>query len=581
MKHLMTVFALFFVLPLSAQVAVVRGLDGTVWMNEDGAGFNPSGVTGAIEGSPDACAGGDVLVVGARRSDRAVWFASRIGGRWTSGWQSLGGEVTSDPSLTCQRDGTARVFVRGSDGAVWTRTTRPNDSWRSIGGVIDGAPDAAAGPGGRIDVVARGTDGMVWHNVYAGDDWLGWTSLNVPTATAPAVASPAQERVVVVTTLANGAVQSGTLTHDRTLTVAPLSGGIVHGAPDASSAGDGRMIVVARGTDDGVWMASHDGTSWGDWAPLGGQINADPGSTVKPAGGGPTQRTADCSFRTDQTAWGRQNPSDPDTRTGRRWNDTVSCVERGARFPFHLGDLEANEAFGIGQWRHAAAGPSGQQTWGYDIGAYRLASEADGNGNYQWRETRTSSRARNTDYMIYGQRVYAMTSGKVVKCWRNAPENENPPAKHPMRVAKRIPGSGNFVVIEEDDGDRVWYAHAQPGSIPEQLCPINYTLLDQPNNEDWLAAQENQADVPAAQQVRVNAGDFLFLAGNSGESTAPHLHIHKQRGNAAAPQPVAFGFADGVYIRGSASAVPYPEIVWIRLNDEPFPPGWSVLKPSR
>jgi hypothetical protein len=577
MKHF-ALMLMLFALPLSAQVVAVRGLDGAVWLSEDGADFAPARPTGAIEGNPDACMGGNVLMIAARRSDGAIWVAARTSGDW-SAWRSLGGEVRSEPSLACLRDGTAHVFVRGTDDAVWTRTTRPTDDWRSLGGVIDGAPDAAAGAGGRIDVVARGTDGMVWHNVFSASEWLGWTSLRVPTSTSPAVASLAAERVVVVTTAADGAVQSGTLTNDRTLTVTPLDGGVVRGSPDASSTGDGRMVVDGRGTDDAAWMTTFDGTSWQGWTSLGGSFRSDVGVAAKSASAATPVFGADCSLRTDQTTWGRQNPTKPGGT--QRWNDTVSCVDRGARFPFHAADLEANEAFAIHQWRHEPASPTAQQLWGYDIGAYRLASAPDANGNYAWRETRGSSRARNEDFMIYGQRVYAMTSGKVVKCWRNAPENERPDTLHPMRVAKRIAGSGNFIVIEEDDGDRIWYAHAQPGSIPEQLCPIGYTLFDQPNNEDWLAAQENQADVPAHLQVRVNAGDFLFLAGNSGESTGPHLHIHKQRGRAAAPQPVAMGFADGVYIRGATSQVPYNDIVWIRLNDEPFPPGWSVLKPAR
>jgi hypothetical protein len=569
--------AMLIALPSSAQVVVVRGLDGAVWMNEDGAGFGPVRLPAAVEGNPDVCTGGDVLTIAARRSDGAIWIAVRTAGTWTA-WRSLGGDVRSDPSLACLRDGTAHVFVRGTDDAVWTRTTRPSDNWRSIGAVIDGAPDAAAGAGGRIDVVARGTDGMVWHNVFSASEWLGWTSLRVPTSASPAVASLAAERVVVVTTAADGAVQTGTLTNDRTLTVTPLDGGVVRGSPDASSTGDGRMVVVGRGTDDAAWMATFDGTAWRGWTSLGGAFRGDVGVAAK-SSSTTTVAAADCGLRTDQTTWGRQNPTQPGGT--RRWNDIVSCVDRGARFPFHVADLEANEAFAVHQWRHEPASPSGQQTWGYDISGWRLASEPDASGNYTWRETRTSSAARNEDFMIYGQRVYAMTSGKIVKCWRNAPENERPRSLHPMRVAKRIAGSGNFVVIEEDDGDRVWYAHAQTGSIPEQLCPINYTLFDQPNNEDWLAAQENQADVPANLQVRVNAGDFLFLAGNSGESTGPHLHVHKQRGRAAAPQPVAMGFVDGVYVRGATSPVPYDEIVWIRLNDEPFPPGWSVLKPTR
>jgi hypothetical protein len=51
--------------------------------------------------------------------DNALWHKAWTGTGWT-GWQSLGGTWTSDPSAVCE-PGTTTVdlFVRGTDNAIW------------------------------------------------------------------------------------------------------------------------------------------------------------------------------------------------------------------------------------------------------------------------------------------------------------------------------------------------------------------------------------------------------------------------------------------------------------------------------
>jgi hypothetical protein len=39
------------------------------------------------------------------------------------------------------------------------------------------------------------------------------------------------------------------------------------------------------GTDGQLWRKGYNGTSWGNWQPLGGQWNADPGATCDSATG--------------------------------------------------------------------------------------------------------------------------------------------------------------------------------------------------------------------------------------------------------------------------------------------------------
>ncbi|MEY2402792.1 MAG: hypothetical protein QOD38_343, partial [Acidimicrobiaceae bacterium] len=54
-------------------------------------------------------------------------------------------------------------------------------------------------------------------------------------------------------------------------TVTPL-GGQVLGAPDLATWGSGRVDLVARGTDNAVWLRTFNGSTWGNWINLGGVV---------------------------------------------------------------------------------------------------------------------------------------------------------------------------------------------------------------------------------------------------------------------------------------------------------------------
>lgn len=100
------------------------------------------------------------------------------------------------------------------------------------------------------------------------------------------------------------------------------------------------------------------------------------------------------------------------------------------------------------------------------------------------------------NYTIFGKEVLAVADGTVVASRNDLPEQV------PGALPKNLPldqADGNFVVLDIG-GAYVLYAHMQPGSVT----------------------------VTAG--ARVKRGDLLGRVGNTGNSQAPHLHLHVMDG---------------------------------------------------
>lgn len=249
--------------------------------------------------------------------------------------------------------------------------------------------------------------------------------------------------------------------------------------------------------------------------------------------------------------------------------------------PFWADDLAPGRRNYVGKAIHSS---SGSQKWGYDIGQMEYDSDSE-----TWSEVKSSidwNAPENSDFYVYGQPVYAMGPGRVIRCWRNAPENPRPFSSalgddfdepfaerdwlHPQWRAKRMSGGGNHLLVEEADGDWILYAHAQPGTIPSSLCPHDQTLYSAPDNDA-------EADVPAAQQATLQAGQLLFKIGNSGNSSAPHLHVHQQDEDA---DPVQFRFRRGLsteITNGNQADIDD----WTSFRSQPIPSGPVLVWPPR
>lgn len=107
---------------------------------------------------------------------------------------------------------------------------------------------------------------------------------------------------------------------------------------------------------------------------------------------------------------------------------------------------------------------------------------------------------QNENWVVFGDPVYSVSSGRVVETLNTMPEN-TPPV--PATNLTPTTALGNHVIVALGDGRFALYAHLQPNSVTVE-----------------------EGD-------RVRVGQRLGRVGNTGSSTAPHLHFHMTDGPSA------------------------------------------------
>jgi hypothetical protein len=182
-------------------------------------------------------------------------------------------------------------------------------------------------------------------------------------------------------------------------------------------------------------------------------------------------------------------------------------------FPLHANDLNPGERVLTGV--HGTGG--GPQTGAKDLRIVRWVAD----NNWPNLKAGATDQSVNSNYLVYGRPVYAMADGVVIGCWRNAPQNSG----HNQRpeVGTKILLQGNHLWIQQNDGTIALYAHAITGDIPESLCPNNNVFLTGTalGGPFWT-----QPEATVTNGATVKAGQLLYHAGNSGNSSEPHLHVH-------------------------------------------------------
>jgi hypothetical protein len=240
----------------------------------------------------------------------------------------------------------------------------------------------------------------------------------------------------------------------------------------------------------------------------------------------------------------------------------MSAAAQTVEFPIHANDLKPGER--IVTTIHATGG--GPQTGAKDLRILRWVAD----NNWPNLKEGQTDESVNSNYLVYGRPVYAMASGTVVGCWRNAPENAGH-TKRPEIATGKILLQGNHLWIKQADGNIALYAHAPTGGIPESLCPNNAVFL---TGKALGGPIWTQPEATVANGAHVTAGQLLFHVGNSGNSSEPHLHVHLvNSSNTWQPMKFARGqttpFNNGASLNGP----------WTRLEGKALPMATILVWP--
>ena len=124
------------------------------------------------------------------------------------------------------------------------------------------------------------------------------------------------------------------------------------------------------------------------------------------------------------------------------------------------------------------------QRYAYDMGIVRDRTDRTGDGT------------RNEDYFTFGARLNAPGDGKIIALENNINDNY-------------IPGKVN-------------------SDIDDKTIAGNYILIDHLNGEYSMLAHFKKGSIIVAVGDIVSKGQEIGKAGNSGNSSGPHLHYHLQ-----------------------------------------------------
>lgn len=274
-----------------------RGSDQAIWYrrgNRDAWDADWESLGGEFESQPAAVAVGnnraDVFAVWTDGSVRSKTFQ---GDKWTSSWKNLEGSSINPPAVCSWGPDNIEVFATSESGGLMHRRfngtdwdPKLSDGWQSWGGFTSAAASAVCPGANRIDVVSYGGLQGSLHDVgwihYVDGSWRGWEGNSKPGGDVGYRGDPTLVVVDDETTAVVGVGSDKQMYYTEWSTTANYSktqalGGSFESAPHVLTAADGRIDVLAVGTDDTLMHKARVGGTWAtDWEALGGYFNSVP-----------------------------------------------------------------------------------------------------------------------------------------------------------------------------------------------------------------------------------------------------------------------------------------------------------------
>jgi hypothetical protein len=190
------------------------------------SGWRP--LPGLTPSKPTLVSSDHGLVMVVRDISNGIWVYKISTGEWIS----LPGLTVDSPAATAIRD-ILHIVVRGIDGSsLWHGTLNLTSNifsgWIPLDGLSDATPDLTNN-GTHVILVVKATGGDIWMNSYSGK-WLGWR---------------------------------------------PVPGGLTDTGP-AVTALYGKLLVIVKDINVGIWVNIYEEGTWRGWIPIDGLTSLQP-----------------------------------------------------------------------------------------------------------------------------------------------------------------------------------------------------------------------------------------------------------------------------------------------------------------
>jgi hypothetical protein len=209
-------------------------------------------------------------------------------------------------------------------------------------------------------------------------------------------------------------------------------------------------------------------------------------------------------------------------------------------FPARSNDLSDGEYWQGISASHASG--TGTQLFAHDLIVVAYDTETG-----QWTgNLPDTDGSENEHSRTWGKPIYAMADGVVIAFRNDIPNN-------PTTVTGPVEGDSFWI---QHDSEVMLYAHFDPASMNPDLLAVGATVL---------------------------RGTYLGRAGNSGNSSGPHLHIHALNRTGTMPwqgplRPILFNDMD--VIDRSEMQPPNDEVGWVHVEGQGLPDVVSLILPQ-